>query len=46
MDYIKYIPNEMKDIKEYQQLNVASNPTFEEVKSDMSQVANNHFMSY
>ena len=35
----------MKDIKEYQQLNVASNPTFEEVKSDMSQVANNHFMS-
>ena len=45
MDYIKYIPNEMKQIKEYNELDKVANVTFLSVKSDMKQVANNHYMS-
>ena len=40
MDYIKYIPNEMKQIKEYNELDKVANVTFLSVKSDMKQVAN------
>ena len=45
MDYINYIPNEMKQIKEYQEIDKAVNPTFVSTKNDMKQVANNHYMS-
>ena len=45
MDYIKYIPNEMKEIKEYNELDKAVNPTISSVKSDMASILNNHFLS-
>lgn len=45
MDYIKYIPNEMKEIKEYNELDKAVNPTISSVKSDMTSILNNHFLS-
>ena len=45
MDYIKYIPNEMKGIKEYNELDKAVNPTISSVKSDMISISNNHYLS-
>ena len=45
MDYIKYIPNEMKEIKEYNELDKAVNPTISSVKLDMTSILNNHFLS-
>ena len=42
MDYIKYIPNEMKGIKEYNELDKTVNPTISSVKSDMISISNNH----
>ena len=45
MDYIRYIPNEMKQIKEYQELDKAVNPTFNSVKADMKSISDNHYMS-
>ena len=45
MDYIKYIPNEMKGIKEYNELDKTVNPTISSVKSDMTSISNNHYLS-
>lgn len=45
MDYIKYIPNEMKQIKEYQEIDKAVNPTFISVRDDMASISSNHFLS-
>ena len=45
MDYIKYIPNEMKGIKEYNELDKAVNPTISSVKSDMASISHNHYLS-
>ena len=45
MDYIKYIPNEMKDITEYKELDKVANATTLSVKLDMEQVVNNHYFS-
>ncbi len=45
MDYIKYIPNEMKEITEYKELDKVGNATIIVVKSDMEQVSDNHYMS-
>ena len=45
MDYIRYIPNEMKQIKEYQEMDKAVNPTFNSVKADMKSISDNHYMT-
>lgn len=45
MDYIKYIPEEMKEITEYKELNNAVNPTFTKVKDRMQSISNNHYYS-
>ena len=45
MDYIKYIPNEMKQIKEYQEIDKTVNPTFMSVRDDMASISSNHYLS-
>ncbi|MBR4314051.1 MAG: DUF2313 domain-containing protein [Lachnospiraceae bacterium] len=45
MSYIKFIPLEMRDITEYQELGVASDPEFIKATNKREQVLNNHYMS-
>ena len=44
MSYIKFIPLEMRDITEYQELGVASDPEFIKAANKREQVLNNHYM--